>query len=197
MYSICQLENKVKRSKSQCRYITKWRYCHRHGRVSTYHCACLKFTGETDAIVTLGIKPNRPETGYGYIQADLSVSSPRNKGIFRVDSFREKPDIATAKKYIQQNNYFWNAGIFIWNVSTIVNAFRVYQAGNFKGVWRRWNIFIGSLEEQQMIDETLSRMREYISRTTLLWRRQKKFLCAQQTSDGVTLETWGQLVRQK
>ena len=88
---------------------------------------CLKFTGESDAIVTLGMKPTRPETGYGYIQADLSTSTLRNKEIFRVDSFREKPDLDTAKQYIAKNNYFWNAGIFIWNVSTIVNAFRVYQ----------------------------------------------------------------------
>lgn len=89
--------------------------------------SALSFTLESDAIVTLGMKPNRPETGYGYIQADLSSPSVRNNEIFRVDSFREKPDVATAKRYIQQNNYFWNAGIFIWSVSTIVNAFRVYQ----------------------------------------------------------------------
>jgi mannose-1-phosphate guanylyltransferase len=44
-----------------------------------------------------------------------------------VDSFREKPDIETAAKYISKNNFFWNSGIFVWNVSTIVNAFRVYQ----------------------------------------------------------------------
>ena len=85
---------------------------------------CMIFTSETDAIVTLGMKPNRPETGYGYIQADLSISSLRNKEIYRVDSFREKPNLETAKEYIKKNYYFWNAGIFIWNVSTIVNMAR-------------------------------------------------------------------------
>jgi len=89
--------------------------------------ASLKFTSETDSIVTLGMKPTRPETGYGYIQADLRLGSPLNNEIFRVDSFREKPDLETATEYIQHNNYFWNSGIFIWNVSTIVNAFRIYQ----------------------------------------------------------------------
>ena len=88
---------------------------------------CMKFTSDTDAIVTLGMKPSRPETGYGYIQANLGAASLRNKGIFRVDSFREKPDLETALRYIKQNNYYWNAGIFIWNVNTIVNAFRMYQ----------------------------------------------------------------------
>lgn len=91
--------------------------------------SALSFTAENDAIVTLGMKPTRPETGFGYIQADLSVPSARNKEIFRVDSFKEKPDLETAQKYIRRNNYFWNAGIFIWRVSTIVNAFRVYQPG--------------------------------------------------------------------
>ena len=67
---------------------------------------CMKFTSDSDAIVTLGMKPTRPETGYGYIEANLSASSLRNKGIFRVDSFREKPDLETAKKYISKNNYF-------------------------------------------------------------------------------------------
>ena len=61
---------------------------------------CMIFTGETDAIVTLGMKPNRPETGYGYIQADLSISSLRNKEIYRVDSFREKPNLETAKESV-------------------------------------------------------------------------------------------------
>ena len=87
--------------------------------------SCLKFTAGTDAIVTLGMTPTRPETGYGYILADLSASSPRNREIYRVDSFREKPDLQTAEEYIKYKNYLWNAGIFVWSVSTIVNAFRV------------------------------------------------------------------------
>lgn len=112
---------------------------------------CMKFTSETDAIVTLGMAPNRPETGYGYIQADLSSSSPRNKEIFRIDKFREKPDLETAIKYIQQNNYFWNAGIFIWSVSTIVNAFRVYCPSVSKIFEGMLSIY-GTEKEQEMID---------------------------------------------
>ena len=89
--------------------------------------SALDYTQTSDAILTLGMKPTRPETGYGYIEADLSSASASNKEIFRVDSFKEKPNAETAAKYIRQNNYFWNAGIFIWNVNTIVNAFRIYQ----------------------------------------------------------------------
>lgn len=112
---------------------------------------CLKFTSETDAILTLGMKPNRPETAYGYIQSDLSSSSPRNKEIFRIDTFREKPDLQTAQKYIQQNNFFWNAGIFIWSVSTIVNAFRIYSPAISKIFENMLSIY-GTDKEQEMID---------------------------------------------
>ena len=114
--------------------------------------SCLDFTMDSDAIVTLGMKPTRPETGYGYIQADLTSSSLRNKEIFRVYSFREKPDFDTAKQYISKNNYFWNAGIFIWNVSTIVNAFRVYQPAISK-VFEGMLPIYGTDKEQLMIDE--------------------------------------------
>jgi len=89
--------------------------------------SALTFTSGNDAILTLGMKPTRPETGYGYIQADLSTSSTVNKEIFRVDSFKEKPDIETAEQYIRKKNYLWNAGIFVWNVNTIVNSFRLWQ----------------------------------------------------------------------
>lgn len=87
----------------------------------------LAFAAETDAIVTLGMKPTHPATGYGYIRADLSYPALRHQNIYRVDSFKEKPDADTAREYIKLKSYFWNAGIFVWNVSTIVNAFRVYS----------------------------------------------------------------------
>ncbi len=112
----------------------------------------LNFASETDAIITLGMKPTRPETGYGYIQADLAQQSLRKKEIFRVDSFREKPNLETAKEYISHNNYFWNAGIFIWNVRTIVNAFRMYQpliAATFEEIIP----VMGTAEEQKVVDE--------------------------------------------
>lgn len=112
---------------------------------------CLEFTSETDAILTLGIKPNRPETGYGYIQADLSMISGRNNEIFRVDKFREKPDLETAKQYIKQKNFYWNSGVFIWNVSTIVNAFRIYQP-NISRIFENIYSKFGTSQEQEFIN---------------------------------------------
>jgi len=117
--------------------------------------SCLAFTNDTDAIVTLGITPTRPETGYGYIQADFGSSSLRNKEIFHIDSFKEKPDLETAKEYISSNNYFWNAGIFVWNVSTIVNAFRMYCPQIGKAFEAIMDVY-GTADECKEIDRIYS-----------------------------------------
>lgn len=83
----------------------------------------LEKTADSQAIVTLGMMPTRPETGYGYITAQGEADA---KGICEVEAFKEKPDVETAKGYLAAGNYFWNAGIFVWNVDTITNAIRRY-----------------------------------------------------------------------
>lgn len=155
---------------------------------------CLKFTGETDAIVTLGMKTTRPETGYGYIQADLSSSSPRNKEIFRVDSFREKPDIETAQKYIKNKSYFWNAGIFIWSVSTIVNAFRIYQPAMSK-VFEGLLPIYGTEKEQEEIDKRFPECENISVDYAIMEKAEEIFVCPSDFgwSD---LGTWGSLLVQ-
>ena len=113
--------------------------------------SCLDFTAETDSIVTLGIKPHYPSTGYGYIEADLSYPSATNPNIFRVDSFKEKPALEVAQQYIRQNHYFWNSGIFIWNINTIVNAFRVYQP-QLAETFERLVPYLGTPREQEQVN---------------------------------------------
>ncbi|MEE0235244.1 MAG: sugar phosphate nucleotidyltransferase, partial [Bacteroidales bacterium] len=81
----------------------------------------IRFASEGERIVTLGIKPTRPETGYGYIAAARQLMESE---ICEVESFREKPDVDTARQYLDAGNYFWNAGIFVWNVDTIVGSLR-------------------------------------------------------------------------
>lgn len=84
----------------------------------------LDFTASNDSIVTVGIRPSRPETGYGYICAGDMVSE---SGICRVDAFREKPDLDTARLYLEAGNYLWNAGIFVWRRATIDREIRKYS----------------------------------------------------------------------
>jgi len=88
--------------------------------VSKIRCA-LDFTAEDSRIVTIGIKPTRPETGYGYICAE------NGDGIVKVSQFKEKPDAVTAQKYLDAGNYLWNAGIFVWNADTINSQLRRYS----------------------------------------------------------------------
>lgn len=152
---------------------------------------CMKFTSETDAIVTLGMKPSRPETGYGYIQADLSTSSLRNKEIYRVDSFREKPDLKTAEEYIKKNFYFWNAGIFIWNIHTIVNAFRIYQPSMAK-IFESMQSVYGTDKEQAYIDERFPECDNISVDYAIMEKAEEIFVCPADFgwSD---LGTWGSL----
>src|SRR5574344_1446676 len=155
---------------------------------------CLKFTGETDAIVTLGMKPFRPETGYGYIQADLSSCSPRNKEIYRVDSFKEKPNLDTAKQYLQESNYFWNAGICIWSVETIVNAFRIYQPSLAK-FFESLVPVLNTPEEQACIHERYSECENISVDYAIMEKAEEIFVCPANFgwSD---LGTWGSLLMQ-
>ena len=140
------------------------------------------------------MKANRPETGYGYIQADLTTSSPRNKEIFRVDRFREKPDLETAKKYIQENNYFWNAGIFMWNVETIVNAFRVYEPALSK-IFEGMLDIMGTDQEQAVINEKYPECENISVDYAIMEKAEEIFVCPADFgwSD---LGTWGSLLLQ-
>lgn len=83
----------------------------------------LDFTANHDAIVTVGIKPSRPETGYGYVE----IASQEEGEIYRVKEFKEKPNIETAEQYLQAGNFLWNAGIFVWNVQTIFKSITQYS----------------------------------------------------------------------
>lgn len=84
----------------------------------------LDFTSGSHSIVTIGIQPNRPETGYGYIAAGMQYP---DSSLYKVDEFKEKPSLAVAQSYLQAGNYYWNAGIFVWNVRTIVDSITAYR----------------------------------------------------------------------
>ena len=85
----------------------------------------LAFTDKNNAIVTIGIKPSRPETGYGYVEALPAVDGE----ICGVKAFKEKPDLTTAASYLKAGNYLWNAGIFVWNIDTITACITKYKPG--------------------------------------------------------------------
>ncbi len=86
----------------------------------------LEFVAEKDALLTLGIKPSRPETGYGYIQVNGTNYEKTNKNIHKVKTFTEKPDKKLAKVFFESGEFFWNAGIFLWSLKSINKAFETH-----------------------------------------------------------------------
>ena len=87
----------------------------------------LNFVKENDALLTLGIQPSRPETGYGYIQISGDKSSiVVNESLRKVKTFTEKPDIKMATLFLESGDFFWNSGIFLWSQNSIGKAFEKY-----------------------------------------------------------------------
>ena len=153
--------------------------------------SCLEFAGESDSIVTLGMKPTRPETGYGYIQTDMSCPSVRNREIFRVDKFREKPDLQTAEKYIRQPNMLWNSGIFVWSVNTVVNALRIYEPEVNDAFESLLDVY-GTEREQQEIDRIYPDCKN-ISVDYAILEKSDEIFCFPASFGWSDLGTWGSL----
>jgi len=89
----------------------------------------LRVAGEKDALVTIGIKPTHPETGYGYIQSaeeEIDRNEYRPEGVFRVKTFAEKPNLETAEKFLQSGDFLWNSGIFVWKAKVILREIELH-----------------------------------------------------------------------
>jgi mannose-1-phosphate guanylyltransferase len=109
----------------------------------------LVFVEENPVLLTLGIRPSRPETGYGYIQVDGNNC----EGIEKVKAFTEKPDLELAKKFLESGEFMWNSGIFLWNVNSILNAFREYLPDVVQKFDEGKALF-NTPREKQFVDET-------------------------------------------
>ena len=108
----------------------------------------LAFTEKQDVIVTIGIKPSRPETGYGYVQFAEQVKDE----IHKVAVFKEKPNFETANEYLTDGHYLWNAGIFVWNVQTIVKSITKYNSP-IACLMNRIATSFGSSEERNVVGD--------------------------------------------
>lgn len=86
-----------------------------------------------DYLVTFGIKPSRPETGYGYIKVDYT-SKIKLKGVLKAECFVEKPDLETARRYVSDGGYFWNSGIFVWKTSKVLSEIEKHLPDLYKGL---------------------------------------------------------------
>ena len=111
---------------------------------------CYEFAEKNDALLTLGIKPDRPETGYGYIQADQKRPVNGFVNLLKVKTFTEKPDLELAKVFLESGDFYWNSGIFIWNIKSIISAFEKYLPDTYSVFEEGKNIF-GTDSEKSFI----------------------------------------------
>ncbi|MGJ8549676.1 mannose-1-phosphate guanylyltransferase [Winogradskyella wichelsiae] len=140
-----------------------------------------------DALMTLGITPTFPNTGYGYIEYDESAST----AIKQVSQFREKPDYATAKSFIDQGNFLWNAGIFMWSVKSVVSAFKNNQPELFQLFESGYNVY-NTEHEDEFIKENYKKA-ENISVDYALMEKSSNVFVIPATFDWNDLGTWGSL----
>ncbi|MCX8211853.1 MAG: mannose-1-phosphate guanylyltransferase [Lewinella sp.] len=109
----------------------------------------LAYTAENDALVTLGIAPDQPHTGYGYIQF---LGESGKDGVYSVKRFTEKPDFETAKSFLRDGDYLWNAGIFVWRAETVLKAYEQYAPEIFALLSQGLSCY-NTADEQAFIDE--------------------------------------------
>ena len=148
---------------------------------------CFDFCENHNALMTLGIQPSFPNTGFGYIEYDKSDEN----SIKKVAQFREKPDYETAKSFLDAGNFLWNGGIFIWSVKTITEAFEKFQPQMNKLFMNGWENY-NSTEEQKFIDENYADA-ENVSIDYAIMENSKNVYVLPATFDWNDLGTWGSL----
>jgi mannose-1-phosphate guanylyltransferase len=140
-----------------------------------------------ESLMTLGILPTSPNTGYGYIEFDKLDS----RSIKKVVQFREKPDSKTARRFIQSRNYLWNAGIFIWSVRSILKAFEEFQPEMFALFMEGYEVY-NSDGENAFIQENYPKA-DNISIDYAILENAKNVYVLPATFDWNDLGTWGSL----
>jgi len=146
-----------------------------------------EYCQENDALMTLGIKPTFPNTGYGYIEYDKEDGN----AIKSVKQFREKPDYNTAKEFIAKGNFVWNAGIFMWSVQSVLKAFKENQSDLF-ALFKAGQSVYNTDEEASFIAENYPKA-DNISVDYALMEKSTNVFVLPAAFDWNDLGTWGSL----
>lgn len=142
---------------------------------------------KNDALMTLGIQPTFPNTGYGYIEFDKASDN----AIKNVNQFREKPDYATAKDFIAQGNFLWNAGIFMWSAKSVINAFQNFQPALYELFEKGIPVYNTEFEDDFIRDNYAKS--ENISVDYAIMESAQNVFVAKAEFDWNDLGTWGSL----
>jgi mannose-1-phosphate guanylyltransferase len=117
-----------------------------------------EFTEKNNVLLTLGIKPDRPETGYGYIQANRKKTISGFSNLMKVKTFTEKPDVELAKVFLESGDFYWNSGIFIWNIKAILSAFEKHLPEMYSAFEEGREVY-GTKQESKFIGKTYAECR--------------------------------------
>lgn len=148
---------------------------------------CFDFCQKENALMTLGIQPTYPNTGFGYIEFDKTDEN----SIKKVNQFREKPDYETAKSFLKQGNFLWNGGIFIWSAKSITAAFEKFQP-QMNTLFQQGIESYNTENEKQFINDNYASA-ENISIDYAVMEKATNVYVLPATFDWNDLGTWGQL----
>jgi len=149
------------------------------------------FCSENDALMTLGIKPTFPNTGYGYIEYNVMSETLEDTSIKPVNQFREKPNYETAKEFIAQGNFLWNAGIFMWSVKSVVKAFQNNQPELFALFEQGCDVYNTDFEDDFILENYAKA--ENISVDYAIMEKSQNVFVLPAAFDWNDLGTWGSL----
>jgi len=116
----------------------------------------ISFAAEHNALLTLGIPPNRPETGFGYIQTANKIENEESVHLYEVKTFTEKPNLEMAKIFVDSGEFYWNSGIFIWSVDSISNAFERHLPDMYERFFTKGEKMYGTPDEIYFINKAYS-----------------------------------------
>lgn len=150
----------------------------------------IRFVDRQKVLLTFGVKPHRPDTGYGYIQAEKTF-----KGAGKVASFKEKPNETTAKAYLVADNFLWNSGIFAWPLTTILEAFELFLP-EVSSLFNQGKNLLGTPGEQKFIDKVFPQCPS-ISIDYGILEKAGNIYVMQVGFDWSDLGTWGSLWEQR
>jgi mannose-1-phosphate guanylyltransferase len=148
---------------------------------------CFDFCSKENALMTLGIQPTFPNTGFGYIEYDKSDTN----AIKKVSQFREKPDYETAKSFLNSGNFLWNGGIFIWSAKSITEAFEKFQP-QMNALFLKGLESYNTTAEKSFIEENYA-LAENVSIDYAVMESAKNVYVLPATFDWNDLGTWGSL----